>query len=113
VTEGSGRTIRVEGVKTAHGYFERLRGLIGSSGGNGETALFIPSCRAVHTFFMRFDLDIVFLNGSFRVVQITRVVPPSRMVACRAAGGIHTLELTAGRADRLDMEVGDAVQIPS
>ncbi|MGK2955569.1 MAG: DUF192 domain-containing protein [Solirubrobacterales bacterium] len=40
--------------------------------------LLIPGCRSVHTFGMRFDLDLFFLDGSGRIVRACREVPPQR-----------------------------------
>jgi uncharacterized membrane protein (UPF0127 family) len=57
------------------------------------SALLIPGCRSVHTFGMRFALDLVFLDRSGRPVRVVRGVAPGRVVSCRAAAGV--LELPA------------------
>jgi len=58
--------------------------------------LLIPHCRSVHTFGMRFALDLVWLGPGGRVVRVDLEVPPRRVRWCRAA--IEVLELGAGRA---------------
>ena len=58
--------------------------------------LLIPRCRCVHTFGMRFGLDLVFLDEAARAVSIRRGVPPRRFAAARRARSV--LELTAGEA---------------
>ena len=55
--------------------------------------LLIPRCRSVHTFGMRFALDLVFLAADGRVVELRREVPPRRLICCRAADSV--LELPA------------------
>jgi uncharacterized membrane protein (UPF0127 family) len=42
--------------------------------------LLIPGCRSVHTFGMRFPLDLVFLDFELRQVSLRRSVPPGRIV---------------------------------
>jgi len=71
----------------ARGTFARLRGLIGRDWPEG-VALEIPRCRSVHTFGMRFALDLVWLDGARRVVRIDRAVPPRRVRSCRAARSV-------------------------
>jgi Uncharacterized ACR, COG1430 len=62
-------------------------------------ALLIPRCRSVHTFGMRFRLDLVWLGRGGRVLRIDRDVPPWRVRSCR--GAIEVLEVAAGRADAM------------
>jgi uncharacterized membrane protein (UPF0127 family) len=51
-------------------------------------ALLIPRCRSIHTFGMRFALDIAFLDAEGRVLRLERDVPPCRVVACRGAAAV-------------------------
>jgi uncharacterized membrane protein (UPF0127 family) len=57
--------------------------------------LLIPSCRSVHTFGMRFPLDLLFLDADGRVIELRRDVPPHRFVRCPAAAAV--LELPSPR----------------
>jgi uncharacterized membrane protein (UPF0127 family) len=72
----------------AHGLVARLRGLIGRREWPFGVALEIPRCRSVHTFGMRFALDLVWLDGDRRVVRVDRAVPPCRVRSCRAARSV-------------------------
>ena len=56
-------------------------------------ALLVPRCRSVHTFGMRFALDLVWLDGAGRVVRVDEAVPPWRVRSCRGADAV----LEAGR----------------
>jgi hypothetical protein len=56
--------------------------------------LLIPRCRSVHTFGMRFSIDVAFLDADGRVLRVARDVPPRRVVSCRGAAGV--LEAPAG-----------------
>jgi uncharacterized membrane protein (UPF0127 family) len=53
--------------------------------------LLIPGCRSVHTFGMRFDLDLLFLDGDGRVLEIRRSVSARRTVRCPAADSVLEL----------------------
>jgi hypothetical protein len=85
-------------VHEARGPLARLRGLAGLPALPPDRALHLPRTRSVHTVGMRFALDLVWLDGSGRVVRIDRAVPPRRHAACRAARSV--VELRAGCAER-------------
>lgn len=70
------------------------RRLLGLALGGPRHALLIPRCRSVHTFGMRFPLDLVWLDRKGRVVAIDRRVPPNRVVARPAAWAV--VEAPAG-----------------
>jgi uncharacterized protein len=62
-----------------------------------DEALLIPRCRSVHTFGMRFALDLIWLDRAGAVVRVDRDVPPRRLRSCRRARAV--VECAAGRAD--------------
>jgi hypothetical protein len=57
-------------------------------------ALLFPRCRSVHTFGMRFEIDVVFLDSNGRVLRIAPAVRPGRLVASRRAAAV--VEVRAG-----------------
>ena len=61
-------------------------------------ALLIPRCRSVHTFGMRFALDLVFLDARGRVLRVELAVPPRRVLTCR--GAFAVIEAPAGEIAR-------------
>jgi uncharacterized membrane protein (UPF0127 family) len=62
-----------------------------------DHALLIPRCPSVHTFGMRFALDLIWLGKSDRVVRVDRSVAPGRMRMCPRARSV--VETAAGAAD--------------
>jgi uncharacterized protein len=56
-------------------------------------ALLLPRCRSVHTFGMRFPLDLIWLDREGRVLRVDEAVPPCRVRSCRRAAAV----LEAGR----------------
>ncbi len=71
----------------------RLLGLALLDRAAAGPGLLIPRCRCVHTFGMRFALDLVFLDEAARAVSVRRRVPPRRIAADRRARSV--LELPA------------------
>jgi uncharacterized membrane protein (UPF0127 family) len=70
----------------------RVTGLIRRRALPARVALEIPRCRSVHTFGMRFPLDLVWLDAERRVVRVDRAVPPRRVRSCRQARSVLELD---------------------
>ena len=81
-------------VRVACGWRARLLGLALARGERAGAGLLIPRCWSVHTFGMRFSLDLVFLDAEGNALRAVLAVPPFRVVACRRACAV--LELPAG-----------------
>ena len=75
----------------------RMKGLAKLDDMPETTALHIPRCRSVHTFTMRFPLDLIWLGKDGRPVRVDRAVPPNRMKLCLRARSV--VEANAGTAD--------------
>lgn len=75
-------------VPVAWGLRARLLGLALLARERAGPGLLIPRCRSVHTFGMRFAVDLVFLDGDGRAICERRSVPPFRILACRAADAV-------------------------
>lgn len=75
----------------------RRRGLSGLDSLPADHALLIPRCPAVHTFAMRFPLDLIWLGKGDRVLRVDRDVARGRMRACLRARSV--VETAAGAAD--------------
>jgi uncharacterized protein len=89
--------------------FTRMRGLLGRRGlAQGEGLLFQPA-GSIHTFFMRFPIDAVFLDREQRVVRVVPNLRPWRTAGVRKARAV--LELAAGEAARVGMTPGSALRL--
>jgi uncharacterized membrane protein (UPF0127 family) len=75
-------------VCVAKGPRARLLGLAHLDREEAGAGLFIPRCSSVHTFGMRFPLDLYFLDGSQALVAVRENVPGRRVVVCRGALGV-------------------------
>ena len=87
----------------------RRKGLLGRDQLSETTGIVIAPTNAVHTFFMRFPIDIVFVTREGRVVKVLSAVPARRVaIALRA---FAVVELAAGCAARQDLQPGDIVSV--
>jgi len=84
-------------VRVATTHRARLLGLAGLPTGR-PCGLLLPCTRSIHSFGMRFALDLVWLDAHGRAVRIDLDVPPRRVRSCRTARAV--LELPAGDAQR-------------
>lgn len=85
--------------------WRRLRGLLGRRELPRGEGLLLRPAGSVHTSFMRFPIDIVFLDGDLGVLGIEPEVPPWRVKGRRGARSV--LELAAGEAEARSLRVGD------
>jgi uncharacterized membrane protein (UPF0127 family) len=83
----------------ADSFRSRLVGLALRRRPSPGQALLIPRCRSVHTFGMRFALDLVWLDAAGRVLAIERAVPPCRVRVWRGAAAV--IEAAAGEGERI------------
>ena len=83
----------------ASGLIERTRGLSFRSSIPAGYALQINRCRSIHTFAMRFSLDLLWLDNAGHVIRTDYDVPPRRLRSCRQARAV--IEVTAGEGRTL------------
>lgn len=94
-----------ERCEVADGPLERLRGLLGRDALPDDSALLLRPCSSIHTSFLRFPIDAVFLDRDFRVVDVVSKLRPWR--AAWRRGAYAVLELPAGAAARRGVAAGD------
>lgn len=86
----------------------RRKGLLGRTNLSIGEGLWIVPCEAVHTFGMKFNIDLVYLNRRDRVVKVRPDVPPRRLSASLTAHSI--LELPSGTIQRTQTQPGDTLE---
>ncbi len=87
----------------------RLRGLLGRASLEPGTGMLFLGESSIHSAFMRFRFDAVFMDRDMRVVGLSAEIPPWRVRASRGARNI--LELGAGEISRTGVEVGDEIAV--
>ena len=86
-----------------------MKGLLGRTSLEPGGGMLIKPAPSVHMFFMRFALDVVFLDREDTIVGIAHTLKPWRMAGARRAHA--ALELPAGTAEQHGLDKGDVLQI--
>ncbi|PAB58377.1 DUF192 domain-containing protein [Anaeromicrobium sediminis] len=102
--------VLAEKVHMANTFFKRLKGLMFSKNLPSDCALYIQPCRGIHTFFMRYSIDVLHLDSFGKVVAIEENVQPGRI------GKVHPhtmeiIELPAGKIEKNQTKLGNTIQL--
>jgi uncharacterized membrane protein (UPF0127 family) len=104
-TRGTALASHLELADTAS---KRNKGLLGRDGLAPGEGLWIIPCESVHTFFMRFAIDLVYLDRKHKVKKVRSAVGPWRISACFLAHSV--LELPAGTILSTGTRPGDILE---
>lgn len=95
-------------IKTAwvaNSPWSRFLGLMGRKSIPADEAMVFPKCNSIHTFFMRFPIDVVMVGADGKVVEVIESLKAWRLLFPRWKAK-HVIELRAGRARELGICVG-------
>lgn len=97
-------------VESALTFSRRLIGLMGRSIILDDQGLYFPGCQSIHTFGMKFAIDVVFLDKEMKITKIVSRLNPNR-VAFAPFSTRDTLELASGVLKNHDLNVGDEIAL--
>lgn len=80
-------------AKVARKLVERIRGLIGTKDLPSDEGMLILKCNAIHTFFMRFPIDAIFLDKNDNVVKTVKNIRPWRFFVWGGFKAVKVLEI--------------------
>ncbi len=103
-------SVLADNATIATSFMSRIKGLLGRAGIAKGEGLIIAECGSIHTFFMNFPIDVIFLNYQHTVVKVKKAVTPFRLVDCPFTGSI-TIELPPGTIDASRTDVGDYIEL--
>jgi len=96
----------VDEVGKADRFFSRFLGLMFKKKMNDNQGLLIIPCNQIHTFNMRFDIDVLFISKENKIVHIEHSMKPGR--ATKMIKGSHSvLELCSGISEKNGVKIGD------
>jgi uncharacterized membrane protein (UPF0127 family) len=102
------KTLIASKIQVAETFFRRWVGLLGQPDFGEGAGLWISPCKAIHTFWMRFPIDVIFLDADHKVVKTAASVKPFRICfGEREAKSV--LELTVGTIERSRTQPGDQI----
>ena len=108
VTNLTRKTVLATCMEVADSAAKRNKGLLGRDGlANGE-GLWIRPCEAIHTFWMRFPIDLVYLDRKMHIRKLVSAVPPWRLSACLMAHSV--IELPPGTIHETQTQPGDTLE---
>jgi uncharacterized membrane protein (UPF0127 family) len=107
----NGRTGEVLATRgrLAQSFRTRAVGLLGDKRLDDGEALIIKPCWSIHTFFMRFPIDVMFIDKSGHVRKIVHSMPAWRFAA--SWGAQDTIEMAPGVLQSFDVLVGDRIEL--
>ncbi len=108
INESKGQVL-AQNVRIASSLFARMKGLLGTDTLCAGEALWITPCRSVHTLFMRYPIDVLFLNSECAVVAGSTLAPWALSHWKRQAFSV--LELPAGTLQKTHTVTGDRISI--
>nr|WP_197969879.1 DUF192 domain-containing protein [Mesobacillus harenae] len=97
-------------MKIAATFFTRLKGLMFSKELPAGHGLYIKPCRSIHTYFMNYPIDVIYLNEKYEIVGLDEAVQP-RTIGKYHKGAKSVIELPEGTIQRTKTEVGHALQL--
>lgn len=98
----------LDNVKIADSFSTRLKGLLGKSGLEPGEGLVIKPCNSIHTFGMKFPIDVAFVDKDNMVVHIMDNIPKGKMSPI-IKGAKYVIEARAGEFKDRNLEVGDII----
>lgn len=100
----------IEKLEIAESFFARGKGLLGRKLLDTNSALWIKPCNNIHTFFMNFAIDVIFVNKKMEIVKIASDTKPYKIVGPFWKSS-SVIETAAGCAQKWNLQVGDQLYV--
>lgn len=100
----------ISDLKLAKSEYERMKGLLGRADLPTEEGLWIKRTNSVHTWFMKFPIDVIFVDKNLRVTSVHHRLPAWRITFPRWRSN-SVFEMAAGRAEAANVQVGDQLHV--
>ncbi len=102
--------IVVQNVEVAKTFWARGKGLLGRKGLLPEQGLWIHRCNSIHTFFMKFNIDCIFVDKFLKVKAVYSGVQPGRIIL-PVWGASSVFELAEGVIEKKQIQKGDQLHV--
>lgn len=99
-----------DNVKVADNFFSRSVGLLSRKALSEGEALIIKPCCSIHTFFMKFEIDVLFINSKGKIIALYGNVKPWRILPIHLTSS-YVIELPAGQITMKNICLGDIIRI--
>ncbi|HVM61449.1 MAG TPA: DUF192 domain-containing protein [Verrucomicrobiae bacterium] len=109
LVNASKKTVVSDKCHFANTLLKRMVGLLNRGRFDRGEGLLLDRCYGIHTFGMRFPIDVLFLDKDLRVIRAVKALPPFR--TCVVKKSVYVLEVPAGALDDSQTAAGDQIQI--
>ena len=104
------QSVPARNARYASSFGARLSGLIGKRFSPALDGMVFDRCNAIHTFFMRYPIDVIFADEKYRILKTVPAFPPWHpFLACKKA--FYVIELPAGTLESTATAVGDQLDL--
>ena len=100
----------IENLKLAYSFMKRLKGLMFDKQMQPQSGVHIKPCTSVHTFFMKFPIDVIYVDKEMRIVGLEQSLKPGE-IGKRYKNVHSVIELEAGKILELGIIVGQTLKI--
>ena len=109
-TSSAGAELLLDKLEYAESFWQRGRGLLGRKNLEANQALWIKPCNNIHTFFMKFKIDCIFIDKKMEIKKIVSHVSPFSFVGPYWKS-FSVIEASAGFAEKKKLNVGDHLYV--
>jgi uncharacterized protein len=102
----------ISNLEIVESFFARAKGLLGRQKLDVDQALWIKPCNNIHTFFMKFTIDCVFINRTYKVEKVFSRVSPFRIKGPVWKAN-SVIEFSEGCIEKWDIKAGDQLHVVS
>jgi hypothetical protein len=111
IANATRRAVIASGGRIANTLGSRFRGLMLHNDLAPGSGLVIDPCTSIHMFFMRFSIDVLYVDRNDHVVRIQEGLKPWRVGPLYTKGARYVIELPEGTIARTGTQVGDSIRI--
>lgn len=106
----SNSDILLNDLKIADRFLLRLKGLLGTNSLDKNQGLWIHDCNSIHTFFMKYAIDCIFLDRKMRITKIIANIHPGRLLLPDWKSQ-SVIEISAGQTLTMNLQTGDELDV--
>jgi len=97
-------------LMVADSFLKRLKGLMFTKEFSSDSALYIYPCNAIHTFFMNYNIDVLYLDKNNMVVGVDEDLKPGR-IGKYVKNAVAVVEFTSGEIKKNQIQIGHALEL--
>lgn len=109
VNPDNGRTI-AESVELANTFFTRLKGLMFRETLSDGGGLYLHPCKSIHTFFMKFPIDVLYVDENGKIVGLEEKLKPGK-IGKNVPKAASVIELSSGSIRKNRLNLGQIVKL--